>query len=162
MMLMTAKHVMSPEPITLEPHHRLYHALELMHLHQLRHIPIVDENMRLYGVVSDRDVKRWMSPTYRTNKETLKDRMSLTKELSEIANTEPVTVAPDTDLSGLLEVMLEHQVGSVLVVSRDEDRLLGIITRGDLLKLLKRIAITATQTDHQIEGAIAATHHLSS
>ncbi|WP_318778086.1 CBS domain-containing protein [Meiothermus sp.] len=45
----------------------------------------------------------------------------------------PVSVSPRTPLVEVAQKMLEHRIGSVLVVDR-EDRLVGIITQGDFCR----------------------------
>lgn len=53
--------VMTARPSTLRPSDPISHALHLMAVHGFRHIPLVDEDTRPVGVVSLRDIIRFMS-----------------------------------------------------------------------------------------------------
>jgi len=46
--------VMTPSPVTVEPDRTFGHALQLMHAHHFRHVPVV-ENGRPVGIVTARD-----------------------------------------------------------------------------------------------------------
>ena len=46
--------VMTPEPLTVDPDRTFGHALQLMHKHGFRHVPVV-ENGKPVGMVSSRD-----------------------------------------------------------------------------------------------------------
>ncbi len=46
--------VMTPAPQTISPEHSYGNALQLMHRHRIRHVPVV-ENGRPVGIVSGRD-----------------------------------------------------------------------------------------------------------
>jgi CBS domain-containing protein len=50
----TLAHVMTPEPITVDPEGTFGHALRLMHQHGMRHVPVV-EHGRPVGLVCARD-----------------------------------------------------------------------------------------------------------
>ncbi len=53
--------LMTPSPSTLRPADPISHALHLMSVHGFRHVPLVDEDTRPVGVVSLRDIIRFMS-----------------------------------------------------------------------------------------------------
>ena len=46
--------VMTPEPLTVDPDRTFGHALQLMHKHGFRHVPVV-ENGKPVGMISSRD-----------------------------------------------------------------------------------------------------------
>ena len=50
--------IASTELVTVEPQQDLYEALRLMAKHQVRRLPVVEENGRLVGVVAQADVAR--------------------------------------------------------------------------------------------------------
>ncbi|MBU47095.1 MAG: hypothetical protein CL920_00175 [Deltaproteobacteria bacterium] len=143
-MNMTVEQVMSVELVTLSPNHRVYHAMDLMDAHQLRHLPIVDEERRLRGVISDRDVKKLTHANFNTEEESAQERLSLLEEVGVVAHQEPLTVSPDTELSEVAELMLKHKVGSVLVCGTESGELVGIVTRADLLWVLCQLLRPST------------------
>jgi CBS domain-containing membrane protein len=87
----------------------------------IRHIPVVDDEGRLSGLVSQRDL---LSLEHRKDTGTL---------LREIMRTDLVTVSPDTPLRTAAETMIYNKYGCLPVVH--EDKLVGIITETDFLKL---------------------------
>lgn len=58
----TAGEVASREPVTIDPQQNLDEALRLMAEHQVRRLPVVEEDGRLVGVVAQADVAREASP----------------------------------------------------------------------------------------------------
>jgi CBS domain-containing protein len=65
------------------------------------------------------------------------------------------SVAIDTPLSGLVEIMRSRHVKRLPVVQ--DDKLVGIVSRADLLKAVARLATKPTATsDAQIRKAVLA------
>ena len=58
--------LMTPSPSTLRPADPISHALHLMSVHGFRHVPLVDDDTRPVGVVSLRDIIRFMSKSVGT------------------------------------------------------------------------------------------------
>lgn len=54
---MLVEEIMKTEVITLSPEETIETALKLLHENHIRHLPIVDENNEVIGIVSDRDVR---------------------------------------------------------------------------------------------------------
>lgn len=87
----------------------------------VRHIPVVDDEGHLSGLVSQRDLL------------SLEHRKDLGTPLREIMRTDVATVTSDTPLRTAAETMIYNKYGCLPVV--DEDKLVGIITETDFLKL---------------------------
>ncbi len=54
---MLVEELMNRNMITLPPTATINEALQLLEKHKIRHITIVDDNMEILGIVSDRDVR---------------------------------------------------------------------------------------------------------
>lgn len=87
----------------------------------IRHIPVVDVDGRLSGLVTQRDL---LSLEYKKDAGTL---------LRDIMRTDVATATPDTPLRTAAESMIFNKYGCLPVVSGDD--LVGIITETDFLKL---------------------------
>ena len=87
----------------------------------IRHIPVVDDDGRLSGLVTQRDLL------------TLEHKKDAGTALREIMRTDVATVTPDTPLRTAAETMIFNKYGCLPVVSDGE--LVGIITETDFLKL---------------------------
>lgn len=102
-----------------------------MSLADVRHMPIVDENNHVIGIVSERDVLRAL-PAHNA-------RALLA---AEIMTRRVRTVRPDTlaaDAAGLLR---DHKFGSVPVIG-DDEQLVGILTDSDFLELARNALLQA-------------------
>ena len=87
----------------------------------IRHIPVLDADGRLAGIVTQRDLLA------------LEHKKDAGTALREVMRTDVVTVAPDTPLRTAAETMIFHKYGCLPVVADGE--LVGIITETDFLKL---------------------------
>ena len=115
-------------------------AFESMRSRRFRHLPVVNKENRLVGIVSDRDIlniavmfeKRPNSPEQYLIGDEVKVR--------EIMTAEPTTVSPDDDVGRAVDTMLSLTVSGLPVV--DKGKLVGIVTETDLLRLLKKLTST--------------------
>jgi CIC family chloride channel protein len=95
--------------------------------------PLIDTDGRVAGMVARADVLRWRSESTHDG-ETLFDRVS----------DRSLTVGyADEPVSHLADRMVLADVGRVPIVDRDTQRLLGLVSRKDLL----RIRVTAKSTE---------------
>ena len=131
---MQVRDTMDKRVQTLTTDHRIYHALELMEERHIRHIPIVDEDGGLVGIVSDRDIKRQLNAAYDTKQETLSDRLLMLRPLTDIMTLNVVSVVPSDSIRLAAARMLDEKISAVPVVEKDK-RVVGIITTTDILRL---------------------------
>jgi acetoin utilization protein AcuB len=124
----TVQEYMSPEPLTIGPQASLAEAYHAMRERALRHLPVVDVDGRLVGVISERDVN-----VARTLKSVTLEKAKV--EL--VMSTPPLAVAPDTRLSDVAARMIDRKAGSAVVVH--EGRVVGIFTSHDALHALHRL-----------------------
>ncbi len=110
---------------------------ESNHLH---HVPIVDAG-RLVGVVSDRDVLRFLSPYVNTMSEDNRDLNTLRKKAHQIMTRDVVTVRANDTVEAAALTMLEKRFSCLPVVS-DTGAIVGIVTKTNILDCLVRQAET--------------------
>ena len=118
MTLMT-KIVMSKSVIAIQADADLASAYKMMKDKKFRHLPVVDKNHHLIGIISSRDLVEFDSNS------SVRDFMS-----SPVA-----TAAIDTPLGEVTQLMIDKKI-SALVVMKNEN-IVGIITTEDLLRVLK-------------------------
>lgn len=123
---------MTPEPVRLRADSTLGEALGLLALADVRHLPVVDDG-GVVGMLSERDVLGVVAPA--TGGEV---PAGLERKVEELMSREVYAVAPDAPVRLVIEEMLSHRVGAVLVV--DGSRLLGIVSYVDVLEALKPYA----------------------
>ncbi|HTE53730.1 MAG TPA: CBS domain-containing protein [Kofleriaceae bacterium] len=122
---------MSAEVVTLGRDETLDIADRIMSLGRIRHMPVVDGDGRLCGVVSQRDLFRGALATALGLPRATQARLLGALLVREVMNPEPITTTPDTPLTEAAEVMLHRKVGCLPVL--DGDRLVGILTEADFV-----------------------------
>jgi acetoin utilization protein AcuB len=105
---------------------------------KIRHLPVVERDGRLVGVVTDRDLRhRLFEPRVMKEIGTVSvDQILKTVPVKDIMSAPVVTVGPQDELETAARVMLEDKVGSLPVV--ENGRVVGIITETDLLRQIVR------------------------
>jgi len=103
-------------------------ALGQMQRGEIRHLLVLDGD-RLSGMVSNRDVRRLA----------LEDPgpSLLSGPVRSIMTEDPVTVAPETEVTAAARLLLERRIGALPV--RDGDEIIGIFTTADALEALLAI-----------------------
>lgn len=113
---------MSTPPITIGLDSVYHTALVLMQENQLHHLPVVDAQARLVGIVAERDLLLAASRYVQS-----------AIDIGELMHREVITATPETHMQEAATLMLEHKIGSLPVVDADL-RLAGIITETDVFK----------------------------
>ncbi len=120
----TAKELMSSEPVVFldSQNATIEQAWQMMQRHQIKHLPIT-QNSKLFGIISERDVLH--SFAFKTN---LKENWFIKKVYA---------ATPDIDIHQLTHTMFNQHIGSMPIID-DKQKLIGLITRSDILKLISR------------------------
>lgn len=125
--------VMRTEIVTLAPEETLDLSQDIMSLGRLRHMPVVDDDERLVGIVSHRDLfSASLAQALHLDGPSLREFLRSVEARHVMAKT-PVTVAPDAKLGKAARLLVERRIGCLPVVD-DEGRLLGLVTETDLLR----------------------------
>jgi len=125
--------LMSPDVLTLERNEKLLVADDVMRLGRIRHLPVVDEDGKLCGIVSQRDlfhngVLKALGYGTHAQRSTLEALV-----VKEAMSTGVVTVSPDMALAAAAKLMFEKKIGCLVVL--DADKIVGILTEGDFVRL---------------------------
>jgi CBS domain-containing membrane protein len=109
---------------------------DLIHDHGVRHVPVVDDEGSLVGLVSHRDLLRTALIEQPDSAPQAENEALAGITTGEVMNTSVDTVEPDTPLVEAAELMLENKYGCVPVV--EGDRLVGILTESDFVRHVAR------------------------
>ena len=134
----SVRELMSIYLLTASPDTILKEANRLMNTKQTHHILITDENNSLLGILSDRDIKKFVSPFANSNIADSKDRATLNLKLGQIMTRNPVTITPEKSVSDCIELMLEKSINALPVID-DKKRVIGIITTTNIFKYILTI-----------------------
>ncbi len=99
---------------------------------RFKHLPVVDEENRLVGIISDRDLRDELSPSLNTPGETARDEALLRRRAHQIMTRNPISATPEDDVAYAARLMLFNGV-SAIPVNDENGHLLGIVTWEDLL-----------------------------
>jgi acetoin utilization protein AcuB len=116
---------MTKQLVTVAPDCSIGAALGRMRRAEVRHLLVI-EGDRLVGVVSHRDWRRVQAGETVAGWESDPDARIMTED--------PVTVAPETPVTGAARVLLERKIGCLPV--RDGEAIIGILTTSDALEAL--------------------------
>jgi IMP dehydrogenase len=109
------------DPITIRPGDKISRAKELMAKYRISGLPITDENNRLVGILTNRDIR------FET-----RDHLAV----EEVMTRELVTVPLGTSLEQAEKLFHAHKVEKLLMVDK-QGHLKGLITYKDILKRIQ-------------------------
>ncbi len=124
--------LMTEDVATLTSGDNLASLYDIMDGKHIRHVPVVDDDQLLVGIVSDRDLLRGALGEEASLPLSVRRQMLQQIKVEEVMNTEPQTVDPEQNIREAGEVMMEYKVSCLPVV--DGDRLVGIITESDFVR----------------------------
>ncbi|MEO1128749.1 MAG: glutamate-cysteine ligase family protein [Planctomycetota bacterium] len=124
--IMTVGQYMTTDLFTVHQNDVVDLVTNLMDWKHIRHVPVEDDDHRLVGLVSHRDLLRHLGRA--------RDREDLdARPVSEIMKPDPITVSPQSTTLEVINVMRTHQISCLPVV--ENDRLVGVITEHDLMQI---------------------------
>ena len=131
------RHLMTPSVVSLFAEQTLPLAEDIMRFKHIRHLPVIDDDRRLVGLVSHRDLLRAeissLTGLTEQQKRARQDRV----HVRELMTRDVWTVHPDTLASVAGQTMADHRYGCLPVID-DEQVLVGIVTERDFLKFATR------------------------
>jgi len=133
---MLVRDLMTKDVVTLDRNEKLAVADDIMKLGRIRHLPIVDDDGALAGIVSQRDLFHnglMRALGYGSH---ARDQALGLLVLKEAMKTEVMTITPDAPLAEAAQLMLKWKVGCLVVV--EGKKIVGILTESDFVKLALR------------------------
>ena len=130
---------MTADPLTISADMLIPEARQLLNDHHFRHLPVVDEENRLIGVVSDRDL-RSAYPSSVLDEEARKEVFKTVGKtpVEEIMSKNCSCLGTDSTLDDALMVFDRDKVGALPVVTED-DVVIGIFSMRDLTAAYKKL-----------------------
>jgi CBS domain-containing membrane protein len=142
----TVADLMNPDVLTIDETDDLGLAASIFQVGRIRHLPVVDAEKRLVGVVTERDMLRAWA--------TIGEAMGRLTRVAEGMTREVSVVMPGTPMRQALELMLARKFGCLPVVDpSDRQKVVGIVTEADAVRFAARIAAEAERLE---EGRLAA------
>ncbi|NEP07553.1 MULTISPECIES: CBS domain-containing protein [Okeania] len=149
-MTKTVADVMSNNPISVKPEMPLKEAIKILAEQRISGLPVVNEQEKLVGIVSETDLM-WQEsgvtpPPYimlldsviflenpaRYEKQIHK---ALGETVGEVMTKDPLTTTPEKSLSAAARLMHEQNIHRLPVLD-ENDKVIGILTRGDIIRAM--------------------------
>jgi CBS-domain-containing membrane protein len=156
---MRTRDVMTTDVVVVSPDMGARDAARLLAERGFTALPVVDAAGTFVGVVGETELLRDrlpQDPRWLVHGEPPTPRHVPGDVVAQVMTKPAVTVTPNTDLAEVADLMLAHGVRSVPVVH--EGRLVGIVTRRDMLRSISRADwIIEAEIRHRL-GVIGTTH----
>ncbi len=148
--MLTVKDIMSTNIVSVKPNTEITEATRLLLEKRFNGLPVVDENNKVVGIICQSDLiaqqKSLPIPTLFSFLDgfiPLKSTKKLEKEIQKIAAItvadamvkNPVTVRPDSRIETVAALMVDNNFHTLPVLD-DDDKLVGIVGKEDVLKTL--------------------------
>ncbi len=128
---MKAAELMSKEVLTIPAYATVLDAMTVMRQSGIRHLPVIDSEDTVVGMLSDRDLLALPRPAL-ANDGIIGPVSPLNSAVNAFMSRNVYSVTPDTDVTDAIDIMLNHDLDAVPVL--DETRKLqGIVTTTDIL-----------------------------
>jgi acetoin utilization protein AcuB len=137
----TIKELMKRPVISVRRGTSLAQARDAMLRADIHHLPVVDADGALIGLVSQRDV------THAIDLMTVAEGQRQTLTVGDIMTTEVLRVSPDLPAHEGAAMMIEAKVGSLPVVDR-YGRVVGVVTATDFLEVARE-ALLGVSPEHR-------------
>lgn len=132
----TARDVMTHPVHVVREHQLVSEVFDVMRDHNIRHVPIVDEDDVVVGLMTQRDLFRLQSPRFSDDGQWSYDAADLNAYiLKAVMVRDPLCARLDMSFKEVLHRLVERHYGCLPVVD-DHHRIKGIITRQDILRVV--------------------------
>ncbi len=130
---MLVKDRMTPDPVVITTDTSLKEALEIVRSKPFRHLPVLDENGKLVGIVTEKSLV-YASPISTTALSVFEVDYILSRtKVGQIIQGSVISVGPDWPIEEAARVMVDRRIGCLPVV--EDDKLVGIISDTDIFRV---------------------------
>ncbi|MBD2346509.1 CBS domain-containing protein [Anabaena subtropica] len=146
----TVADVMSQNPIVVKPETPLQEAIKILAERRISGLPVVDDVGKLLGIISETDLM-WQetgvtppayimfldSVIYLQNPAVYERDLhkALGQTVGEVMSKNPVTISPEKSVKQAAQLMHDRNVHRLPVLD-DADQVIGILTRGDIIRAM--------------------------
>jgi len=149
---MNVKDVMNSDVVSCKPDDEISSAAQLLKEHNISGLPVVEEG-KVVGIVTEADVLKllevpehgglWLPSPFEVIEIPIRELINWedtkhmltdigTKPIKEIMESEVYTISMDSSIEDASSMMIKHKVNRLPVL--DDETLIGIITRGDIIR----------------------------
>jgi len=131
---MTLDKIMTHPVVTVELDDSVRDLKAILDAAPFHHL-LVTEGKTLYGVISDRDIFKALSPNLGTPLESPRDAAALNKRAHQIMTRKPYTLRRNASIKQAISLFEKHKISCIPIVDAD-NCVEGIVTTRDIIRLL--------------------------
>lgn len=135
---MKVKDIMTRELFYLREDDRLDLAKDVMTWQHIRHVPVVNKNKQLVGLLTHRDILNASVSSFAKISDGEQKKLFEFIPIKDIMKKNVLTTTPEADLREAAASMIDNKVGCLPVV--EDEKLTGIVTEADFLTLAWDVA----------------------
>ncbi len=132
---MLIKQIMSKPVVTVSLDDTLHVVKEIFKNANFHHLLVVEAG-KLYGVLSDRDLLKCISPFIGTVQETAHDKFTLNKKVHQIMTRKPITLTPLADVYEAISLFNQHSISCIPIVN-EKGAPVGIVSWRDIFRTIE-------------------------
>ncbi|MCK5367820.1 MAG: CBS domain-containing protein [Cyclobacteriaceae bacterium] len=132
---MNVDKIMSKTIVTVEMDDSLRIVKEIFDNTRFHHLLVVEAG-KLFGVISDRDLLKALSPNIGTAAETDRDAATLNKRVHQIVSRRPITLLLGSGIYDAIGIFNDHNISCIPIVD-EERKPVGLISWRDILKAIE-------------------------
>ena len=130
------KNIMTKNPYTIDINEPFSRVWELFEKFNIRHLPVIDANRTLKGIVTQRDLFRITSPRKTLEGKLVYDKLNLDNYILKYVMTKEVfSLSVDDTLRSVIRAMMYNKYGCIPVIDNNKT-LKGIIAQIDIFKAI--------------------------
>jgi CBS domain-containing protein len=147
---LTARDIMTREVVTVFPHTSLRYVAKLLGEHHISGVPVVDDDHRLVGIVTENDLLKWsdepsekqawwlnmLAEGFELAPDFLDIVRSEREKVRTVMKADVATVTEDMSVSDVAKLLVSKGIKRVPVVK--DAKVVGIVTRADLVRALAK------------------------
>ncbi len=163
---MQAIDIMTPNVVCVDANANVRDIAQLLLEHRISAVPVVDDERKVLGIVSEGDLMRrvkedandnrsWWLSLFTGGKDAGEYIKSHGRKAYEVMTPNPLTVEENTPLHTIARLLEKHHIKRVPVIR--EGKLVGIVSRANLLQGSANAVVAPTESpadDRQIREAI--------
>ena len=111
-------------------------AWSIMRTRQVRHLPVLDADRRLIGMLTDHDLRLVILERCLQEEPGQLARTLARLRVNEIMTWAVITVSPDADIREAARIMHDRKLGALPVA--EEGRVIGMLTATDVIRVVVR------------------------
>jgi len=125
---------MTTKVVTIDKKADIFEAHKKMTEYNIRHLPVVEEDNFLIGIVTDRDIRSALPYDLFKRDDYAKEQEKISEiRIKDIMTKDPFTISPSNTIEDALLLVQEKRVGAFPVVD-EKGKLKGILSVRDLIR----------------------------